>query len=170
MAVNTNSRHAMPGKAKRMAAAESEKRRESASQQSNNTCSEKASAKEYTQARLSAAKRDMDAAVAVRAFYPGVWQSIEAHALDLASKGQRISMQYLLECQKQKPFIDSHGSDLSVTNDTAAIFGRWLIADHPELAMHIITRRSVCDALAVPCDADGRPYADYFQRLMRIYG
>lgn len=170
MAAKNNSRHAMPGKHKRMAAASRKTERECVPPYKNDSRSKRVSAMDYTAEQFERAKPAMVAAVCLRERYPMVWQDIEAHALDLATKGQRISLQYLLECAKQKDFIDAHGNDVHVTNDCAAIFARWLIAEHPELSKRIITRRSIFDVLAVPCNAEGVPYGDYFRRLVRVHG
>ena len=119
----------------------------------------------------ASAKRTMSKAVHLRLYYPETWASIEAHALDLASKGQRVPMQYALECARAKDFIDPHGNSLHITNDCAAVFARWLIAEHPALAEHITTRPSVFDGLAVPCDPEtGKPIYRYFATLAALYG
>lgn len=124
-----------------------------------------------TEKQMRNAKRTMGKAVRLRLNYPEVWKGIEAHALGVASKGQRVRVQYLLECSAQKDYIDPHGSDLSITNDCAAVFARWLIADHPELAAYIKTGRSVFDGLAVPLNPEtGKPAYRYFAELARLYG
>ena len=169
---NEDSRHTMPGKAKRVTAARTETGAEGVSSHVNNDSRSKEGDEAASMdKRAKSTERTMQEAVRLRMYYPEAWEGIAGHALDLAERGSDVSMQYLLECARSKDYIDSNGRDLHVSNDCGAVFARWLLADYPELAGHIVTRPSVYDSLAVPCDpATGEPQYRYFARLAGIYG
>lgn len=104
----------------------------------------------YSPEELERGKRTLHRAELWRYGNPDAWACIERHALELASIGQPISAQSLLESVRKKSFVDRYGNDTKVNNSFAPVFARWLASEHPETRRLIEVRRSVQDALGVP--------------------
>lgn len=78
---------------------------------------------------------------------PSAWAAIEHHALDLASQGQPVSVQALLESVRHKVFVDRYGRDSRVNNSYCPIFARMLVAEYPALGKFVTLRHCIYDEL-----------------------
>ena len=76
---------------------------------------------------------------------PDIWRRFEAHCINEAAQGRRISVQWLIEDVRAHDYVNRIGDPVKVNNNFAPIFARRLIKAHPELASFIETRKSVYD-------------------------
>lgn len=80
---------------------------------------------------------------------PGLWDDIEAWALNEAGHQRKFAMQTALERIRWYSFVDDEGQPTKVSNDYGAIWARMLVARHPEVKPYVTTRPSVYDQLEV---------------------
>ncbi|WP_165174015.1 hypothetical protein [Adlercreutzia sp. ZJ242] len=80
---------------------------------------------------------------------PGLWDGIEAWALNEAEHQRKFAIQTALERIRWKDYVDNAGQPTKVSNDYGAIWARMLMAKHPEIEPYITTRPSVYDKLEV---------------------
>ena len=78
---------------------------------------------------------------------PEAWEFIVNEARRLAEDEKPIAAHGLIESVRKRAFVDRRGRDTKTNNDFGAIFARWLILEHPEMAGYIERRRSVFDEL-----------------------
>lgn len=82
---------------------------------------------------------------------PGLWDDIEAWALNEAGHQRKFAMQTALERIRWKDHVDDEGRPTKVSNDYGAIWARMLVAKHPEIEPYVTMRPSVYDGLEVFC-------------------
>lgn len=80
---------------------------------------------------------------------PGLWDDIEAWALNEAGHQRKFAMQTALERIRWKDRVDDEGQPTKVSNDYGAIWARMLVARHPEVKPYVTMRPSVYDGLEV---------------------
>lgn len=76
---------------------------------------------------------------------PDLWGRFEAHCLNEAEHGRRVSVRWLIEDVRAHDYVNRIGDPVKVNNSYAPIFARKLIQGRPELASFIETRKSVYD-------------------------
>ena len=91
-----------------------------------------------------------DSSVEIRAdewirLNPELWGRFEAHCINEAAQGRRISVQWLIEDVRAHDYVNRIGDPVKVNNSFAPIFARKLIKKHPKLAAFIETRKSIYD-------------------------
>ena len=99
----------------------------------------------FTEEQLDRGRRKVRAAERQRA--NGVYSLFVSWALGQAAQGHDFAAQDWIEFMRSKDRVNDSGEPVKLNNDHAAIFVRWLIAEHPETARHVELRRSVFDVL-----------------------
>lgn len=106
--------------------------------------------KRYSNRAIENGKQVSCAAVSWQQDNPFAWAFIVRGAVRLASMGQRVGVQRLIEEVRAHDFADRYGKATKTNNSFVPVFSRQLVRRYPYLSDYIERRASVFDVIGVP--------------------
>lgn len=102
----------------------------------------------YTDEELAIARRKLNEAAEWRRLNPGAYKIIERLACAESAHGRKFGGKFLAEVTRQKDIpLDSGRGSFKLSNNFTAVFARWIVLEHPDMAPLVRIRPCAFDVV-----------------------